>query len=124
LGDLSHGLERQGLEPNRSIAGLTTWSREGDGLVLGGWRWLPAGQLLFFLGPTPPSPKLGSASAPLQPLATALSWQLRLRPRALDAQGLLPEQLPLVVQRADQLLLESQASGASQASLAGRLDLP
>jgi len=81
-----------------------TWRRE-DGVVVGGWRWIPGtgkeAQLLLFLGPVPPSlPPIPVGAAERPPAGELL---LRVRPRALDALGLLPMEMPALVRRADQL---------------------
>ena len=81
-----------------------TWRRE-DGVVVGGWRWIPGtgkeAQLLLFLGPVPPSlPPIPPGAAERPPAGEVL---LRVRPRALDALGLLPVEMPALVRRADQL---------------------
>lgn len=87
--------------------GLTLWVRDG-GEVVGGWRWLGSNrthsQVVLFLGPPP----VRSAWQPLQPVARGSSLvQLRLRPQAMGEQGLLPQPLPLPVQRASQLQIQS-----------------
>jgi hypothetical protein len=106
-----------------------TWRRE-DGVVLGGWRWIgdarPAPQLLLFLGPVP------SRTQPLatrgeQAPASGELW-LRVRPQGLDLLGLLPEQMPDLVRRADQLWLEAIPADRSAARdglsrLTGRLQV-
>lgn len=111
LGD--QGLNRAGTPPQ-----LTTWTRE-DGTLVGGWRWLPDGRLLLFLGPVPTRM---AAPPPLE----SLHWRLRLQPRALVAAGLMPDSLPLVVRRAQQLLLQgsSAAAGGGSVGLSGQLSLP
>ena len=81
-----------------------TWRRQ-DGVVVGGWRWIPAtakeAQLLLFLGPVPPAlPAIPPQSAE-RPQAGEMV--LRVRPRALDDLGLLPMEMPALVRRADQL---------------------
>ncbi|MFM7435438.1 MAG: hypothetical protein ACKO1Q_05605 [Vulcanococcus sp.] len=120
LSDLSRSLERHGLERHQPLPWLTTWSRP-DGTVVGGWRWLATRRLLWFLGPIPASVP---SSAPL----ADVDWRLQLRPQALAQVGLLPEPLPLVVRRAQRLQLQGRlerggASGGSQSSLSGRLEL-
>jgi|688.fasta_scaffold00025_49 hypothetical protein len=83
------------------------WSRE-DGLVVGGWRWVQSvdGQVevVFFLGP-PPALVLPIGQATLAPTRNEL--RLRARPAALAALGLLPPQMPQLVQRSEQLWMES-----------------
>ena len=119
LRELSRGLQAQGLSSTQPLPSLTSWSRE-DGTVVGGWRWLSARRLLLFLGPVP------TAVAAEQPLAV-MEWQLLLRPTALAASQLLPDGLPLVVQRASQLQLQGRSrgdrSGERQSALVGRLQL-
>ncbi|MFM8968124.1 MAG: hypothetical protein ACKOGI_09340, partial [Vulcanococcus sp.] len=120
LSDLSRSLERHGLERHQPLPRLTTWSRP-DGTVVGGWRWLATRRLLWFLGPIPASVP---SSAPL----ADVDWRLQLRPQALAQVGLLPEPLPLVVRRAQRVQLQGRlerggASGGSQSSLSGRLEL-
>ena len=76
------------------------WSRD-DGQVVGGWRWVQRPgtepQLLLYLGPEPP---IGPQTTP--PAANA-PIQLSLRPNQLAALGLLPPEMPQLVQRASQL---------------------
>jgi hypothetical protein len=119
LKDLSGALEDQGLAATQPLPGITGWSRE-DGTLLGGWRWLPQGQLLLFLGPVPTRIPAG---LPL----TESAWRLRLQPAAMATAGLLPSGLPPVVQRSQQLELIGlplgQHSGERRSSLAGRLEL-
>ena len=112
LVDLSRALTDQGLASSQPAAGLTLWSRE-DGEAVGGWRRLGADQLLLFLGPSPSqAPGLGAGGE---------LWQLSVQPTALEAAGLLPSSLPLVVKRAQRLVLQGRGSG--QTALAGRLEL-
>jgi len=120
LADLSRSLERQGLERRQPLPRLTTWNRP-DGTVVGGWRWLATRRLLWFLGPVP-------ERQPMPVSQGDLDWHLQLRPRAMAEVGLLPESLPLVVQRAQSLQLQGRlerggAGGDSQSSLSGRLQL-
>ena len=120
LADLSRSLERQGLERRQPLPRLTTWNR-ADGTVVGGWRWLATRRLLWFLGPVP-------ARQPMLVPQGDLDWRLQLSPRAMALLGLLPESLPLVVQRAQSLQLQGRlerggAGGDSQSSLSGRLQL-
>jgi hypothetical protein len=89
--------------PSPPVDGAT-WRRE-DGVVVGGWRWIPGtgkeAQLLLFLGPVPPTlPAIAQGSGERPPVGEVL---LRVRPRALDALGLLPMEMPALVRRADQL---------------------
>ena len=78
-------------------------------------------RLLWFLGPVP-------ARQPMPVPQGHLDWRLQLSPRAMALLGLLPESLPLVVQRAQSLQLQGRlegggAGGDSQSSLSGRLQL-
>ena len=96
-------------------AQTATWRRE-DGVVLGGWRWIaergPSPQLLLFLGPVPARWQTMATTGHLSPASGEL-W-LRVRPQGLDQLGLLPESLPELVRRADQLAVEaSSASGGA-----------
>lgn len=90
-----------------------TW-RRGDGVVVGGWRWIALvpgrQQLLFFLGPAPQGSLL-----PLPESAVTRSAELRLRsrPRALAALELLPGEPPELVRRADQLWMRAQPPAGS-----------
>lgn len=133
LQGLARALQAQGLEAGptaaASQAGAATWSRQ-DGVVLGGWRWIgeggPAPQLLLFLGPVPGRWQAMTTSGTGAPASGEL-W-LRVRPRGLDQLGLLPEPLPELVRRADQLWMESlpgtTANGADGLSwLKGRLQV-
>lgn len=96
-----------------------TWGRE-DGVVLGGWRWLPltAGQsqLLLFLGPVPQAPlvRIGGVDHPL-PAAGGL--QLRSRPDALAALEMLPPDMPELVRRSSQLQMEARSLPMGRDSL-------
>jgi len=108
---------------------MTTW-RRSDGVIVGGWRWVndpgrPA-QLLLFLGPPSqmavPIPSTGN----FRPRQGQL-W-LRLRPEALGALGLLPQEMPALLQRASQLWIEAEPLEGSSAQeaisrLTGRLQL-
>ncbi len=131
---LARALQGQGLEDGpgsttTSPASAATWSRQ-DGVVLGGWRWIgesgPSPQLLLFLGPAPDRRQpmaTGGGSAP----ASGELW-LRVRPQELDRLGLLPEPLPELVRRADQLWMESvpgesASGGAGLSWLKGRLQV-
>jgi hypothetical protein len=92
------------------------WSRE-DGVVVGGWRWLRAGreeQLLLYLGPTPslPLPYRPDAANPLTPGGL----RLRARPLALQQLGLLPSQMPPLVQRAEQLSMQADPAAGGKGS--------
>jgi hypothetical protein len=104
-----------------------TWRRE-DGVVLGGWRWIgeagPAPQLLLFLGPVPSRTQPLATTGEQAPGSGEL-W-LRVRPQGLDLLGLLPEQMPDLVRRADQLWLEAApaertSTGNGLSLLTGRL---
>ena len=120
LKELSGVLQNQGLSLLTPQAGLSTWSRE-DGSLVGGWRWLADGRLLLFLGPVP-------TQIPAQPSMGAASWRLRLQPQAMARAGLLPEALPQVVRRAQQLVLQGRPlgrrSGERVSALSGALTLP
>lgn len=125
LARLRQDLQDQGLEEQvgGDPAEAISWSR-GDGTVVGGWRWLSASQLLLFLGSSPTPTPTPTPTSPSQPQG---EWSLSLRPSAMAANGLLPESLPLLVRRADQLQLQGRAvgarSGERQSVVAGRLDL-
>lgn len=129
LSGLRPRLQQQGLDdappqwgsgPRRpELPPPSTW-RRGDGTVVGGWYWLGSAErpaeLVVFLGPLPAAP----APEPLQPS----SLQLSMRPAAMAASGLLPIELPAVVQRATQLRLAAAArSGGPLSRLQGRLQL-
>jgi len=111
LVQLGHSLLEQGLNPldphGGTAVGGATW-RRGDGVVVGGWRWIsPAGrdpQLLLFLGPVPTRAAQPIAAAGQLPRPGALL--LRSRPSALARLHLLPPQLPELVPLADQLQME------------------
>jgi hypothetical protein len=124
-------------KPDRSLpspqppAGTTAtvWKRP-DGTTVGGWRWLqgPDGQpqLLLFLGPPPPS-VLPMAKLPGQRVE-ASELALRVRPAALDALGLLPEEMPSLARRASQVWINSDPDdrarqGEAISLLTGRLQL-
>lgn len=120
LSNLSKALREQGLMESQPLRGLSTWSRE-DGSLVGGWRWLPGRQqLLLFLGPVP-------TNLPASPALGEASWRLRLRPQAMATGGMLPIELPPVVRRSRQLVLQGRAAGTRpgerQSALAGQLDL-
>lgn len=99
----------QALLQRSSGSGAKLWILNGE--VRGGWRWLSASRLLLFLGPEPtPSPfEFPTRDAP---------WMLLLKPAALAAAGWLPPAAPLVVKRAQTLVLTGRGAGVS-----GRLDL-
>ena len=129
LDALVPSLEAQGLAATRSGSAALpaiSWRRE-DGLVVGGWRWVLAAsgqpQLLLYLGPEPPlanSPATLAAPTLAAPVPTlglpgsAGATVLRARPQALSRLGLLPPELPELVQQAAQLDLVAihAASGA------------
>jgi hypothetical protein len=105
------------------------WSRD-DGVVVGGWRWVESSdgqvEVLFFLGP-PPALVLPMGQASLPPARNQL--RLRARPDALAALGLLPPQMPQLVQRSEQLWMEAvplPGVGPDQpiSRLTGRLQVP
>jgi len=89
-------------------ASATVWKR-ADGTTVGGWRWLQGSdgqpQLLLFLGPPPPTvlPMVVVPAQQVQPSQLAL----RVRPAALDALGLLPEEMPALARRASQVWMDS-----------------
>jgi hypothetical protein len=89
-------------------ASATVWKR-ADGTTVGGWRWLQGSdgqpQLLLFLGPPPPAvlPMVVVPAQQVQPSQLAL----RVRPAALDALGLLPEEMPALARRASQVWMDS-----------------
>ncbi|MFZ9849902.1 MAG: hypothetical protein ACO3FA_04865 [Vulcanococcus sp.] len=120
LADLSAALRDQGLRESHPAVGLSAWSRE-DGVLAGGWRWLPGRQqLLLFLGPVP-------TALPASPPLEQASWRLRLRPQAMATAGMLPPGLPPVLRRSSQLELQGRPqgsrSGERQSALVGQLDL-
>jgi hypothetical protein len=141
---VAKALQEQKLRPagtsspalSASSPDLSVWSRE-DGVVVGGWRWLPAAggspQLLLFLGPLPPQPTQPAATQKTPPVTPPLAptvISLRVRPDALDKLGLLPEAMPQLVRRATQLGIVAEplpgSLGPSQpiSRLLGRLQLP
>ncbi|WP_259724910.1 hypothetical protein [Synechococcus sp. CS-1332] len=105
-----------------SQAQVATWRRE-DGVVLGGWRWIgetgPTPQLLLFLGPAPARWQTMATAGEQAPGSGEL-W-LRVRPQGLDQLGLLPEPLPELVRRADQLAMEAAPGSGGISWLKGRL---
>lgn len=120
LSQLSRVLQNQGLSAMTPQADLSTWSRE-DGTVVGGWRWLADGRLVLFLGPVP-------TVVPRQPPLGQASWRLRMQPQTMAKVGLLPEALPPVVRRSQQLVLQGRPlgrrSGERISALSGALRLP
>jgi hypothetical protein len=125
LDGISERLYARGLQSAAETA--TSWRDEGERIV-GGWRWLPpaGGQplLQLFLGPEPPPFR--------SPLTSAKAWQslptlrLQARPSALAAALLLPPQLPMPLQQADQLEVMAQSLGSGKdapSRLLGRLEL-
>ena len=117
-------LEAQGLAATRTGSAALpaiSWRRE-DGLVVGGWRWVLAAsgqpQLLLYLGPEPPlahtAATLAAPTATIGLPGSAGATVLRARPKALARLGLLPPELPQLVQQAAQLDLVAihAASGA------------
>ncbi len=107
LAGLARSLQAQGLKDEADQNGPAAWRRQ-DGVVLGGWRWIgetgPAPQLLLFLGPVP-SRALPMATAGERAPADG-ELLMRVRPQALDLLGLLPELMPDLVRRSDQLWME------------------
>ncbi|MCP9785857.1 hypothetical protein [Cyanobium sp. N5-Cardenillas] len=107
-----------------SQAQAATWRRE-DGVVLGGWRWIgdsgPTPQLLLFLGPVPSRWQTMTTTGVQAPGPGSL-W-LRVRPQGLDQLGLLPEPLPDLVRRADQLAMEAAPGAGGVSWLRGRLQV-
>jgi len=107
-----------------------TWGRE-DGVVQGGWRWLPGAagkaQLLLFLGPVPQAPPV-PIGGPDQPMLPPGGLILRSRPEALASLEMLPADVPDLVKRASQLEIEARSpamgKGAPPISqLSGRLQV-
>jgi hypothetical protein len=124
---LARSLQAQALDEvpgagSSSQAQAATWRRD-DGVVLGGWRWIgdtgPSPQLLMFLGPVPARWQTMATTGNQAPAAGDL-W-LRVRPRRLDQLGLLPEPLPELVRRADQLSMEAAPGNGGVSWLRGRL---
>jgi hypothetical protein len=115
--------------PPADGSSATVWKRP-DGTAVGGWRWLQGRdgqpQLLLFLGPPPPA-VLPMAMVPGQRVEHS-ELALRVRPAALDALGLLPEEMPSLARRASQVWINSHpddpaASGDGISLLTGRLQL-
>jgi hypothetical protein len=125
LDGIAERLYARGLQSAAETA--TSWRDDGERIV-GGWRWLPTagGQplLQLFLGPEPPPFRT--------PLTGAQAWQnlptlrLQARPAALAAALLLPPQLPMPLQQADQLTVMAETLGSGNdapSRLGGRLEL-
>jgi len=152
LANLSRALLQQGLSPltgpppaggpaARGATGAAgpipsregaSW-RRGDGVVVGGWRWIGSasdntssgntgsgtkGELLFFLGPAPQGP-LRSLPRGAAGLPGRGELRLRSRPQALASLELLPGRPPQLLRRADQLWIRALPQG--QAGQAGPL---
>ena len=110
---LAQGLKQHAKPPSAgspasALPSSRTWVRE-DGTVVGGWRWISAqrggsADLEFFLGPEPPPATAAATSGPAGSVAVL---RLRARPAALEAANLLPQDLPAVVRRAEQLEMVS-----------------
>ncbi|MFN7228808.1 MAG: hypothetical protein ACK5UG_07125 [Synechococcaceae cyanobacterium] len=108
------GLVEVGAGPGSAASAATlptaSW-RTVDGRVVGGWRWLTganrAPQLVLFLGP---EPQLSGSATLLDPVRLPPAGELRLRsrPAAMAAAGLVPEAMPPVLQRADQVWMVSR----------------
>lgn len=116
------------IPPGGSTSSSATWSR-ADGVIVGGWRWLPAGsgqaQLLFFLGPVPQAP-LALIGGPANPLPAAGGLLLRSRPAALAALEMLPADVPELMRRSSQLEIEARLAGDQSlpiSLLTGRLQV-
>ena len=140
LDSLVPPLESQGLEATRTGSAALpaiSWRRE-DGLVVGGWRWVLAvsgpPQLLLYLGPEPPLATTAATSAAAIPAmglpGSGGATVLRARPQGLARLGLLPEELPQLVQQAAQLDVVAinaasggRAPGSPLSQLTGRLQL-
>jgi hypothetical protein len=110
-------------------ASATVWKRT-DGTTVGGWRWLQGSdgqpQLLLFLGP-PPTVALPMAVVPAQGVQPS-QLALRVRPAALDALGLLPEEMPALARRASQVWIDSDPDDPARprgpiSLLSGRLQV-
>jgi hypothetical protein len=108
---------------------ITAW-RRADGVTVGGWRWVNdpgrPSQLLLFLGPAPQMALPIPVSGSFRPGHGQL-W-MRLRPEAMAALELLPQEMPALLQRSSQLWIEAEPlqSGAAPeriSRLSGRLQL-
>ena len=111
-----------------TLSSSATWSR-ADGVIVGGWRWLPAGsgqaQLLLFLGPVPQAP-MAPIGGPANPLPSAGGLLLRSRPAALAALEMLPAEVPELMRRSSQLEIEARLAGDQSlpiSLLTGRLQV-
>lgn len=135
LQGLGERLLDRGLDAEQDGAAEGSRWRDPDGRVVGGWRWLDAGQeqplLQLYLGPPPPAfdPVTTGLASPADWRALP-SLSLQARPAALAALNLLPPRLPLPLQQSQQLLLlagapEAEAGGPSggPSRLLGRLEL-
>ncbi|MFZ9535711.1 MAG: hypothetical protein ACO274_06600 [Vulcanococcus sp.] len=118
-------LERVLQDQDLQLQGGDTKSRvwlNAEGVLLGGWRWTSKQDLLFSLGAAP-------TAAPLKPLQLAKdsAWTLEMRPKALQERQLLPQSLPIVVRRAETLVLQGQSRSSRaaerQSALRGQLNL-
>lgn len=101
LDGLSERLFERGYQAAAETA--TSW-RDGDDRIVGGWRWLTGKNqnlLQMFLGPEPPP--FQSPFPAAQAWGTVPGLRLQARPAALAALSLLPLQLPMPIQQADQL---------------------
>ena len=99
-------------------------------LFRSGWRWLKgrdqSPQLLLFLGPPPLTidPINDQAGRPPAPPQLRLS----VRPAAMDTLGLLPEDMPVLTRRADQIWFRAEPLDPRRPDdpitrLTGRLEL-
>jgi hypothetical protein len=111
------------------VEAITTWQRP-DGVTVGGWRWVAdpgrAPQLVLFLGPPPPVALPIPVTGSFRPGQGQL-W-LRFRPQALGALGLLPQEMPALLQRSSQLWIEAEplvdgTTSEAISRLSGRLQL-
>lgn len=141
LNTLTPAIQSQGLESaisGSAVFPASSWRRQ-DGQVVGGWRWqLPSGgtpRLLLFLGPEPaggltPNTRATQPPPELTSPEMGAATVLRLRPQALAKLGLLPAELPLPVQRSNQLYLVAfqmddggRSPGSPLSQLMGQLQL-
>lgn len=123
LDGISERLYERGLQ---SVAETATSWRDADERIVGGWRWLPAtGQqplLQLFMGPEPPP--FRTALAKPEQWQALPTLQLQARPAALANAALLPLQLPMPLQQADQLEVLAQTAGSGNdvpSKLLGRM---